>query len=84
MRAGLRECDNSAKEVRPPCRETYVPAAESRRLAAALEELDGDVYFSEYEFFDHLDPTRSVGPFKFLGEAFKLNLHLYNILRAAD
>ena len=62
----------------------YVPAAESRRMAAALEELDGDVYFSEYEFFDHLDPTRSVGPFKFVGEAFKLNLHLYNILRAAD
>ena len=62
----------------------YVPAAESRRMAAALEELDGDVYFSEYEFFDHLDPTRSVGPIKFVGEAYKLFLHLYNILRAAD
>ena len=62
----------------------YVPAAESRRMAAALEEKDGDVYFSEYEFFEHLDPTRQVGRFKFLGEAYKLFLHLYNILRAAD
>ena len=62
----------------------YVPAAESRRMAAALEEQDGDVYFSEYEFFEHLDPTRQVGRFKFLGEAYKLFFHLYNILRAAD
>ena len=62
-----------------------VPSEESRRLAEALGE-DGDTYFTEFSLFQsqiqvHMDASDSIGPIDFAKEAFKLYLHMYNIMR---
>ncbi len=57
-----------------------VPAEESRRLVEALGEGRG-TYHTEFSFFQHVDPTRQVNPLTFTREAFKLYLHMYNVLR---
>ena len=59
-----------------------VPSEESRRMAEAMRA-GGDVYYTEFSFFRHVDPTRSASPAVFAREAFKLYLHLYNVLREA-
>ena len=63
--------------------DALVPSEESRRLADALED-GGNVYHTEFSFFQHVDPTQSVNPVTFGKEAYKLFVHLYNILRIAD
>ena len=60
-----------------------VPAEESRRLADALRER-GNVYYTEFSFFQHVDPTRGVSPLTYARELGKLFLHLYSIMRAAS
>ena len=57
-----------------------VPSEESRRLAEALSDR-GDVYYTEFSLFRHLDPTRTVSPPVFVKEVFKLYMHMYNVLR---
>ena len=60
-----------------------VPVEESRRLADALAD-HGDLHYAEFSFFQHMDPTRSVGFFTFVSEAFKLYRHLYGMVAIAN
>ena len=57
-----------------------VPAEESRRLEDRIAE-NGNVYRTEFSFFQHVDPTRSVSPPVFAREAIKLFLHMYHIVK---
>ncbi len=59
-----------------------VPSEESRRMADAMRS-GGNVYYTEFSFFNHVDPTRPANPAVFARESFKLYLHLYNVLREA-
>ena len=59
-----------------------VPSEESRRMADALSDR-GDLYYTEFSFFKHVDPTRSASPPVFARESAKLFMHLYNVLREA-
>ncbi|MCH8061177.1 MAG: dienelactone hydrolase family protein [Chloroflexi bacterium] len=58
-----------------------VPSEESARLFEALGE-DSSVYYTEFAFFQHLDPTRPVSPPIYVREGIKLFLHMYNVMRA--
>jgi acetyl esterase/lipase len=60
--------------------DSNVPAHESRRLAAALEER-GDVTYTEFAFFEHMDPIRAVNPLTWTRDLFKLFFHLYQVIR---
>ncbi len=60
--------------------DNLVPVEESRRLADALSH-SNQVYYTEFSFFQHVDPTKPVDPFTLVKESFKLFLHMYNILR---
>lgn len=57
-----------------------VPSEESRRLVNAAQSIT-DVHYTEFSFFNHLDPTRPVGRIEFAREAGKLFLHIYRIMR---
>lgn len=57
-----------------------VPSEESRRLVDAAPS-NADVHYTEFSFFNHLDPTRPVGRIEFAREAGKLFLHIYRIMR---
>ena len=57
-----------------------VPSAESRRLAEALAER-GDIHHTEFSLFQHLDPTKPVGPTEYVRELFKLYKHMYMVMR---
>ena len=57
-----------------------VPSEESRRLVDAAPA-GADVHYTEFSFFNHLDPTRPVGRIEFAREAGKLFLHIYRIMR---
>lgn len=57
-----------------------VPSEESRRLVNAAQSVT-DVHYTEFSFFNHLDPTRPVGRVEFAREAGKLFLHIYRIMR---
>ena len=56
-----------------------VPVEESRRLADAIDH-HGDYVYTEFSFFQHLDPTQRVSILDFASEAFKLYKHLYGII----
>ena len=60
-----------------------VPSEESRRLRAALKER-GDARYTEFVFFQHMDPARAVNPLTWTRDVSKLFLHLYNIIRIAS
>ncbi|PKB78421.1 MAG: hypothetical protein BZY88_18440 [SAR202 cluster bacterium Io17-Chloro-G9] len=60
-----------------------VPAAESRRLAQALEQR-GDYRYTELLAFEHVRPTSGGGIWSLAKEGFKLSRHMYGILREAD
>ena len=60
-----------------------VPAAESRRLAGALEQR-GHVRYTEVLAFEHVRPTSGGGLWGLAKEGFKLSRHMYTILREAD
>ncbi len=57
-----------------------VPSEESRRLVDAAPA-GAEVHYTEFSFFNHLDPTRPVGRIEFAREAGKLFLHIYRIMR---
>ncbi len=59
--------------------DNLVPAAESRRLADALAAR-GDVRHTEFSLFQHLDPTKPVGPAEYVRELSKLFRHMYMVL----
>ena len=60
-----------------------VPAAESRRLAEALEQR-GDFRYTELLAFDHVRPTSGGGLWELAKEGFKLSRHMYGLVREAD
>ena len=53
-----------------------VPAAESRRLADALAER-GDFTHTEFSLFQHLDPTKPVGPAEYVRRAVQVLLQAH-------
>ena len=62
-----------------------VPSEESRRFAEALGR-DSDTYHTEFSLFQkqiqmHVDESVDVDVFGFVKEAYKLSLHIYNIMR---
>ena len=57
-----------------------VPAAESRRLAAALEQR-GDYRYTEVLAFDHVRPGSEGGVWELAKEGAKLYRHMYGIIR---
>ena len=59
-----------------------VPAAESRRLADALEKR-GNVRYTEVLAFEHVRPSSSGGLWELAQEGFKLSRHMYGIIREA-
>ena len=61
--------------------DTAIPAVESKRLAESLPE--GDVYYTEFSIFQHVDPTRQVPFPELIREMGKLYLHMYNVMRVA-
>ncbi len=61
-----------------------VPSEESGRFARALGV--GNTYYTEFSFFQkqiqvHVDEDGGVGPLDYTREAWKLFLHMYNIMR---
>ena len=60
-----------------------VPSEESRRLMASLKER-GDALYTEFVFFQHMDPARAVNPLTWTRDVSKLFFHLYNIIRIAS
>ena len=60
-----------------------VPSEESRRLVDALQSR-GDVHYTEFSFFEHLDPSTRVGNVELVREGAKLFLHIYKIMRELD
>lgn len=60
-----------------------VPSEESRRLVDALQSR-GDVHYTEFSFFEHLDPSTRVGNLELAREGAKLFLHIYKIMRELD
>jgi hypothetical protein len=63
--------------------DSNVPSEESRRLRAALEER-GNVRYTEFVFFQHMDPARAVNPLTWTRDVSKLFFHLYHIIRVAS
>ena len=61
--------------------DTAIPAVESKRMAESLAE--GDVYYTEFSIFQHVDPTRQVPFPELVREMWKLYLHMYNVMRLA-
>ena len=59
------------------------PVEESRRLADALRD-HNNVKYTEFSFFQHVDPTGSLAPVTFIPEALKLYRHLYGIISLAN
>ena len=60
-----------------------VPSEESRRLVDALRSR-GDVHYTEFSFFEHLDPSARVGNVELAREGAKLFLHIYRIMRELE
>ena len=57
-----------------------VPAAESRRLAEALEDR-GNFRYTEVLGFEHVRPASGSGLWQTVKEAAKLYRHMYGIIR---
>ena len=60
-----------------------VPSEESRRLADAVRPR-GDVQYTEFSFFEHLDPSARVGYLELGREGAKLFTHIYRIMWELD
>ena len=63
--------------------DNLVPSEESRRLVDALESR-GDVHHTEFSFFEHLDPSQTVGNLELAREGAKLFFHIYRVMREID
>jgi dienelactone hydrolase len=64
-------------------KDSNVPSEESRRLVAALKER-GNVRYTEFVFFQHMDPARAVNPLTWTRDVSKLFLHLYHVIRVVS
>ena len=62
--------------------DNIVPVNESRRLVNAVED-ELDVRYTEFQSFDHMRPGPGSLPTR-LAQAFRLYLHMYNIIRMAS
>jgi hypothetical protein len=62
--------------------DNLVPAWESRLVYEALAPR-GNVRYTEFSLFQHMDPTRKLGWWETAGEVWKLFRHLYAIMRQA-
>lgn len=60
-----------------------VPSEESKRLADALQDRL-ELHHTEFSFFSHVTPDKTVGPITFVKEAFKLFQYTYKIIRLAS
>ena len=60
-----------------------VPSEEAHRFADALEQR-GDFHYTEFSFFDHIDPTRKVRFTTYITESVKLYRHMYKVVRFAN
>ena len=60
-----------------------VPSEESRLLAQAIKS-NNDVAHTEFRFFRHMDPEEPVGVITKSVDAFKLFMHLYQVVRYAS
>ena len=80
---------NYLAEVRAPVllmhdrADNLVPVGGSRRLYAALSER-GDVRYTEFSLFQHVDPTRPLPLWEQARELAKLYRHMYAVLRQAS
>ena len=63
--------------------DNLVPSEESRRLTDAVRPR-GDVHYTEFSFFEHLDPSTRVGYLELGREGAKLFIHIYRIMRELD
>jgi dienelactone hydrolase len=63
--------------------DTLVPVEESRRLRDALKGR-ANVYYTEFSFFEHMDPTRPVSKLTFVRDIFKLFLHMQKMLKLSS
>ena len=60
-----------------------VPVEESRRFRDSLKER-GNVHYTEFVFFHHMDPTRALNPLTWTRDVAKLFFHLYHVIRIAS
>ncbi len=60
--------------------DTAIPSPESRRMAQALAGR-GEVYYTEFSLFQHLDPTAQLPLPSMVKELWKFYLHMYNVMR---
>lgn len=65
--------------------DNLVPSEESRRMADALADR-ADTYYTEFSLFQkeiqmHVGDSERLGPVDFTKEAYKLFMHMYNIMR---
>ncbi len=63
--------------------DALVPVEESRRLRDGLHDR-ADVNYTEFSFFEHMDPTRPVSKTTFIGDIFKLFLHMQKMLKLSS
>ena len=57
-----------------------IPPEESRRFFEAVKN-QKDVTYTEFAFFNHMDPGREVSPLTWTKDVIKLFLHIYQVLR---
>ncbi len=66
-----------------------VPPEESRRFAKAMESSGRRVYHTEFSLFQravqvHMDDSTGLNTIEFLKQAWKLYLHMYNVMRLSE
>ena len=57
-----------------------IPPEESRRFFEAVKD-QKDVTYTEFAFFNHMDPGREVSPLTWTKDVIKLFLHIYKVIR---
>ncbi len=63
--------------------DSLVPSEESRRLYDAWHS-DAEIHYTEFTFFDHVEPSRSVSRIEFAKESAKLMSQMYRLMRELD
>jgi len=60
-----------------------IPPEESRRFFEAVRNQQA-VTYTEFAFFNHMDPGREVSPLTWTKDVIKLFLHIYQVLRVVE
>ena len=60
-----------------------IPPEESRRFFEAVKN-QKDVTYTEFAFFNHMDPGREVSPLTWSKDIIKLFLHIYQVIRVTQ